>query len=220
LARSEKRGKFMGLNTTRKAAAIVASSLLLAGLTSCGKSSEPAASNLPTQAELDSLKGEAIKQAAREASKYELYLHYKIMQATGMELALGGEQQTVAALAAVSGAFERSAITAQTDVPRMIPAAFDGNGFDAGVMGVGYGLFGGLVSTGMLSTLSNETVTDLASKGPLKYDHPDRSGELGVSQAGVDTALDQKVDEHGLTGRVKTKIHLDACPDADGRLSV
>ena len=209
-------------NLARGAVAIVASSLLLAGLTSCGKSPEaaPAASNLPTQAELDSLKGDRIKQAAREASKFELFLHYKIMQANGMEQALGGEEQALAALAAVSAGFERSAITAQTDVPRMIPAAFDGNGFDAGVMGVGYGLFGGLITTGMLGSLSQNDVTDLASKGPLKFDHTDGSAELGVTQAGVDTALDQKVDEHGMTGRVKTRIHLDSCPDADGKLTV
>ena len=41
-----------------------------------------------------------------------------------------------------------------------------------------------------------------------------------MSQAGIDTTLEQKVDEDGMTGRVKTKIHLDACPDADGKLTV
>lgn len=213
----------MGPNTMRKAVAIVASSLLLAGLASCGKSPEqaPAGATLPTQAELDSLKGDRLKLAARDASRYEFYLHYKIMQTTGMVEALGGEQQAIAALGAVSTGFERSALTAQTDVPRMIPAAaFDGNGFDAGVMGVGYGLFGGLVTTGMLGSLSHDDVTSLASKGPLKFDHTDGSAELGITQAGIDTALDQKIDEHGMTGRVKTRIHLDACPDADGKLTV
>src|SRR6478735_12372378 len=207
----------------RTAFAFMAPSLLLATLASCGDAPEQGqaatGSPLPSQAELDRLKGEGLKQAAREASRLELWLHYKIMQANGMEQALGGEQQAVAALAAVSAAFERSALTAQTEVPRLIPAAFDGNGFDAGVMGVGYGLFGGVMTTGMLGSLSNNDVNNLAGKGPLKFEHTDGSAELGVSQAGVDTALDQKVDEKGMTGRVKTKIHLDACPDADGKLT-
>jgi hypothetical protein len=208
-------------NTARKAFAIIASALLLA---SCGETPEqpqaPAGSALPSQAELDSLKGDGLKQAARAASRLELWLHYKIMQANGMEQALGGEQQAVAALAAVSAAFERSAVAAQTEAPRLIPAAFDGNGFDAGVMGVGYGLFGGLMTTGMLGSLSNNEVNDLAKAGPLSFEHPDGSAELGVTQAGVDTTLEQTVDEDGVTGRVKTKIHLDACPDADGKLTV
>jgi hypothetical protein len=208
----------------RTAFAFMAPSLLLATLAGCGGAAEQdqaaTGSPVPTRAELDRLKGDGLKQAAREASRLELWLHYKIMQANGMEQALGGEQQAVAALAAVSAGFERSAVAAQSDVPRLIPAAFDGNGFDAGVMGVGYGLFGGLISTGMLSGLSHETVTELASKGPLKFDHADGSAELGVSQAGIDTTLEQTVNEEGMTGRVKTKIHLDACPDADGKLTV
>jgi hypothetical protein len=87
-------------------------------------------------------------------------------------------------------------------------------------MGVGYGLFGGMITTGMLGSLSNETVSELASKGPLKFDHADGSAELGVTQAGVDTTLEQTVNEKGLAGRVKTRIHLDACPDAGGKLTV
>jgi hypothetical protein len=208
----------------RTAFAFMAPSLLLATLASCGDAPEQGqaatGSPLPSQAELDRLKGEGLKQAAREASRLELWLHYKIMQANGMEQALGGEQQAVAALAAISAGFERSATAAQAEVPRLIQASFDGNGFDAGVMGVGYGLFGGLISTGMLGSLSNEQVTELASKGPLKFDHTDGSAELGITQAGIDTALDQKIDEKGMTGRVKTKIHLDACPDANGKLTV
>ena len=208
----------------RRTIAIIAPALLLAGLASCGGEAQPdagpAASSRPREADLASLRGERLLQTAREASELELWLHYKIMQANGMEQALGGEQQAVAALAAVSAAFERSAVAAQTDVPRLIPAAFDGSGLDAGVMGVGYGLFGGLIATGMLGSLSSKEVNDLGSKGPLKFDHADGSAEIGISQAGIDSALEQKVDEHGMTGRVKTRIHLDACPDADGKLTV
>jgi hypothetical protein len=77
----------------RRTIAIMASSLLMIGLASCGKTPEqaPAGSALPTRAEIDSLKGEGLKQAAREASKFELWAHYRLMQATGMDQALGGD---------------------------------------------------------------------------------------------------------------------------------
>jgi len=209
--------------TARKAVAIVAASLILAGLAGCGKAPEQAsaASTLPTQAQIDALKGEGLLPAARKASKYELFLHYRLMQATGMEQALGGEQRAIAALTAVSAAFERAAIATQTDLPRMIPtAAFDGTGLDAGVMGVGYGLVGSSLTGGMLGQLSDKDASDLIKAGPLKNSRADGSAEFAVTQGGTDTALEQTVNEHGVTGTVKTRIHLDSCPDADGKLTV
>jgi hypothetical protein len=214
-------GVIMKPNIVRMILAVAASSLLLTGLASCGGASEEDdASGLPSQAELHSLQGEGLLQAAREASKYELWAHYRLMQATGMEEALGGEEQAVAALIAVSAAFERSATAAQSDVPRLIPASFDGTGLDAGVMGVGYGLVGGGMSAGMLGGLSDKDVTDMAKAGPLSSSHADGSASLEITQAGVNTTIEQTVDASGVTGTVKTRVHLDACPDADGKLTV
>ena len=213
----------MRANTARKTLAIAASSLLLAVLAGCGGTSGEdqagAGSTLPSQAELDSLRGEGLLRAAREASKFEFWAHYRLMQATGMEAALGGEEQAIAALAAVSSAFERSAIAAQSDAPRLIRASFDGNGLDAGVMGVGYGLFGGLLTGGMLGSLSREEAADLAGK-ELGFEHADGSAKINITEAGLDTTLEHAVNEGGVSGRVKTRIHLDACPDPDGKLVV
>jgi hypothetical protein len=105
-------------------------------------------------------------------------------------------------------------------MPRMIPASFDGTGLEAGVVGVGYGLFGGLIGSSLGSGLSNDTIESMAKAGPLSHSTKDGSAELGVTQGGTDIALNQAVNEHGLAGRVKTRTHVDACPDADGKLTV
>jgi hypothetical protein len=205
------------LNKAWIAAALASTALLL---TSCGKTPErkqaPANSAIPTQAEMDKLKGEGLKQAARDASKLELWLHYKLMQANGMEAALGGEPQAVAALTAISAAFERSVIAAGADMARLIPAAFDGSGLDAGVMGVGYGMVGGMIPGVLSGGLSDEAVAAAVHRGPIQ----DGANRAEITQGGMDLAMEQKVAENGLTGTVKTRIHLDACPDADGRLVV
>jgi len=138
-----------------------------------------------------------------------------------MAEALGGEQQAVAALTAVSAAFERSASAAQAEVPRLIPAAaFEGSGIEAGVMGVGYGLVGGSISSGMLNGMSDKDAADLIKAGPLKGEADGGSAEFTLTQGGTDTVLEQTINEHGVTGTVKTRIHLDACPDPDGKLAV
>lgn len=210
--------------TARKAMAIVASSLLLAGLASCGGAPEqeqpPANPLFPTQAEIDTLTADGPLQAARDASKLELWLHYKLMQANGLEQELGGEDKTVAALAAVSAAFERSILAAQTDVPRMMPAAFDGNGLTAGVMGVGYGLVGGVIVGALSGGMTDEQVAAAVERGPLQTGGDGEGARVDFSQGAVDTAMEQTVDENGLTGTVKTRTHVDACPDADGKLVV
>lgn len=208
----------------RQAFALVAPSLLLAGLAGCGGASEPDqaanASLIPTQAEIDSLKGDGLMQAARDASKLELFLHYKLMQANGLEQQLGGEQQALAALAAVGKAFERSATAAQADVPRMIPASFDGNGLAAGVMGVGYGLVGGVIVGALSGGMNEQQVADAVKRGPLEGGRDDGGARVEFSQGATDMAMEQTVNESGLTGTVKTRTHVDACPDADGKLVV
>ena len=179
---------------------------------------EPAAS--PVRAELVRLRREGPLPAAREASKLEFWLHYKLMQATGMSQALGGEERTLAALKTVGMGVERSATAAQSDVPRMLPADFDGNGMDAGIMGAGYGLIGSAITGGMLNGLTPDQVAQAMQNGPIKLGGKDGSAQIDIAQNGMDTELEQTVDADGVTGKVKTKVHLDACPDASGKLVV
>ena len=210
--------------SVRVISALLPIALALAG---CGRKDDgksapatkfPAA---PPQSELVKLKTEGPLPAARKASALEFWLHYKLMQATGMEQALGGEDKAIAALKAVSMKFEQSAIVAQTNVPRAVKLDFDGNGLDAGVLGAGYGLIGGAITGGMLSGgLSNEQIAAAAKNGPIKFDGKDGSAQVDIAQDGMDTTLEQTVNESGVTGKVKTKAHMDACPDASGKVVV
>jgi hypothetical protein len=182
---------------------------------------EPAASSRAIrQEDIDHLNAEGPLPNARAASALEFWLHYKLMKATGMEDALGGEEQAIAAMAAVSLAFERSSLAAQAELPRMVPM-FDGTGMDAGVLGVGYGLVGGAMAGGVLNgSLTPDQVAQAIKDGPIKLDGKDGSAELGITQDGLDTTMEQNVNANGVTGKVRTKIHLDSCPDPQGKLVV
>lgn len=81
----------------RTTSAIVAAVLLQTG---CGKApgNKQGSSNafVPTKVQLDKVRTEGSLQSARAASKLEFWLHYKIMQANGMEEALGGQGREIA----------------------------------------------------------------------------------------------------------------------------
>ena len=97
------------------------------------------------------------------------------MQATGIEKALGGEAQAVAALQALGDTYERKLRGAEADLPKMIPAAFTGEGMSSGFMGMGMGGFLGLMTGGMLSSavrsMSDDDLAELVKDGPIKFDN-------------------------------------------------
>ncbi|WP_372016702.1 hypothetical protein [Pseudoxanthomonas sp. 10H] len=156
----------------------------------------------------------------------DYWLHYKVMQATGVEQALGGEAQALAALKALAEDYERQARGAQADVPRMIPAAFTGEGMNSGLLGLGIASFGGLVSggmvSGMVSDMSDDRLAELTRAGPVQLGGKDGGYAIAVAPDGSlsqDISFEGKVAE-GLTGKVKVKTKMDACPDASGKVTV
>ena len=172
------------------------------------------------QEDMDRVIAEGPLPTARAASVLEFWLHHKLMKATGMADALGGEDPAIAAMLAVSLAFERSSLVAGAELPRMVPM-FDGTGMDAGVLGVGYGLVGGAMAGGVLNgTLTPDQVAQAIRNGPIRLDGEGGSAELGITQDGLDTTMEQTVNANGVTGKVRTKIHLDSCPDPQGKLVV
>src|SRR5262245_41688687 len=58
----------------------------------------PRAANIPTQAQLDQFRAEGSEPTLRKIAAVDYYLHYRLMQATGLEEALGGEDKAAAAL--------------------------------------------------------------------------------------------------------------------------
>lgn len=189
-----------------------------------GPSAPP--SRVPAQAEMDRVRAEGPDLSLRRIAPFDYLVHYRTMEATGIVEALGGEQRAIAALKALGDQYERKLRGAQADAPKMIPAAFDGSGIDSGFVGMGMGAFGGFIAGGMVagvvSDLSDERLAELVREGPIELGGKDGGFRMQFDERGnVDQTIefDGEVAE-GLTGKVRIKVHIDACPDASGKLTV
>lgn len=184
---------------------------------------------MPTRAQLDTVRTMDTEKTLRDMALFDYLMHYRVMEATGMVDGLGGEAKAVAALKAWGEQNERALRGTQADAPRMIPAAFDGSGMDAGFTGMAVGAFGGLIAGGMVNgavqTMSDERLAELAKAGPVKFG-ADKHGKGGAELTfGEDGSLDQTLEfdgkaTDGLSGKMKIKVHIDACPDPEGKLTV
>lgn len=186
---------------------------------------QPHADFIPTQAQIDRFFAEGPDPTLRKISVADYWLHYKLMQATGIEKQLGGEAQAIAALEALGAAYERKLRIAEVEVPKMIPTAFTGEGMSSGFMGMGMGSFVGLITGGMtsgaLSTMSDKDLAALSDAGSVKHNGGGGSAELQVAKDGSLTqSMVFEVNEDGLNGKVKMKLKMTACPDADGKVTV
>jgi hypothetical protein len=186
---------------------------------------KPHAEFIPTQAQMDRFRAEGPDPTLRKISVADYWLHYKLMQATGIEKELGGESQAVAALKALGEAYERKLRVAEVEVPKMIPAAFTGEGMGSGFVGMGMGSFVGLITGGMtsgaISRMSDKELADLSAAGGIKHEGGGGTAELQVGKDGsLSQSMEFDVNEHGLNGKVKMKIKMDACPDVNGKVTV
>lgn len=182
-------------------------------------------SNIPTQAQVDKFISEGPEPTLQKLRPLDYWLHYKVMQATGIEKELGGEAQAIAALQALGDAYERKLRGAEADMPKMIPAAFTGEGMASGLTGMGLGSFLGMMTGGMLSgavsSMSDERLAELVKAGPIKSDNKDGNFELRINEDGsLAQSMEFEVNKHGLNGKVKLKTKMDACPDAEGKVTV
>ena len=180
---------------------------------------------LPTQDQIDRFLAMGPEATLRQISVADFWLHYKLMQSTGIEQALGGEAQAVEALKALGNAYERHMRAASVDMPKMIPAAFTGEGMSSGFMGMGLGSFLGFVTGGMTSDavgrMSDAQLKELSDLGPIKHESDGGSAELQFGADGsTSQALEFEVKEDGLHGKVKMKTRMVTCPDAEGRVTV
>src|SRR5688572_4059971 len=92
----------------------------------------PHAEIIPTQAQLDRFRAEGPDPTLRKISVADYWLHYRLMQATGIEKELGGEAQAIEALKALGEAYERRLRVAEVEAPRLIRAQFTGEGMTSG----------------------------------------------------------------------------------------
>jgi hypothetical protein len=181
----------------------------------------------PSPAEFEALRAEGPEGLARRMVPNDLWLHYKVMEASGMVDALGGEEKAVAALLALGKAYERRFQKfSQEDAPKLVPASFTGNGTDAAMAGLGMGAAAGMIGNGVLgsaaSGMSDEQLRDFANKGPVKFGGRDGAAEVKL---GEDGSVAQEMDFpvtgiDGLDGKVKVKTKMEACPDPQGKVTV
>ena len=213
--------------------ALLALSLLLVA---CGqapdKDSPPpvapgggAKTHVPTQAQMQAILAEGPDPTLRKMAVADYWLHYKLMQGSGIERALGGEAQAIAALQALGNAYERKLRGTEADMPKLVPAAFTGEGMASGYIGLSMAGFAGMMMSGVagsaLSGMSDERLAELAAKGPLKFDGKSGSAEIQVGKDGsISQSVEYEVNESGLNGKVAIKTQMTACPDQEGRVEI
>ena len=182
-------------------------------------------SHLPGKADMDRVLAEGPEPTLQKLRPVDYWLHYKLMQATGVERELGGEAQAIAALQALGDAYERKLRGAEADLPKLVPAAFTGEGMDSGFTGMGLGGFVGLMTGGMLSgavsSMSDKDLAELVKQGPIKFGRNDGNSAVEFGKDGsLSQSMEFEVNEDGLNGKVRIKTRMDACPDPQGRVSV
>jgi len=204
---------------------------VLVGLAACSKQDDaPATSENPdirasVRADAQRIREEGPEYVGRQLRPLDYWLHYKMMQATGIEAGLGGEEQAVAALKAIGAAYERQLRVFETEAPKLVPVAFTGEGIDAGFLGMGFGTVVGAMTgalfTGPANSLSDEDLAHIADAGPIKFTHEDGGAAFQIGADGsFDQTLEFAVNEGGVAGKAKVKIKIGACPDVDGKLTI
>ncbi len=181
--------------------------------------------HIPMQAQVDRFLAEGPEPTLQKMRPLDYWLHYKVMQATGIEKELGGEAQAVAALQGLGDTYERKLRGAEADLPKMIRSAFTGEGMSSGFTGMGMGGFLGLMTGGTLSSavrsMSDERLAELVKDGPIKFDGKDGKAEFHFGKDGsLDQSMEFEVNERGLNGKVKLKVKMDACPDPEGKVVI
>ncbi|HEX6398052.1 MAG TPA: hypothetical protein VFZ95_11555 [Steroidobacteraceae bacterium] len=185
--------------------------------------SQPVAQSafIPTPAQLERFRAEGPEPTLRKIAVADYWLHYKVMQATGMEQALGGEPQAVSALKALGEAYERRLRGASEDVPRMIRTDFTGEGMASGLTGMSMGMFMSMVTGGLVSGISDAQIADLTKAGPIRQSNDHGSFEIRFGEDGsVTQSSEFEVNENGINGKVRMKTRMDACPDESGKVSI
>jgi len=186
---------------------------------------QPAQSaSMPTQAELDRFRAEGPEPTLRRIAVADYWLHYKLMQATGIEKELGGEAQAIEALKALGNAYERRLRTTNEELPRFLPTSFTGEGMASGFMGMSMGSAVSMITGGMTAAaVSRMTDAELQQfrKNPPNSRDATGSMEMQIDEDGSQTtSLEMQVNGNGVNGKLKMKTRMDACPDADGKVTV
>jgi hypothetical protein len=187
----------------------------------------PQSARIPTQAQLDQYRAEGPDPTLRKIASIDYWLNYKLLEATGAVKELGGEEAAVNGLKAIGDAYERRLRVAEVEMPKML-RVMSGEGITSGFTGMTIGSFLSTVTSGMLSgAVSNMSDAELSARskaGPMKYGGKPGDNGMAEMELGSDGSLRQTieftVEEQGLSGKVRTNVRMDGCPNADGRVAI
>lgn len=220
--------------------------LLLALLAGCGDrpgassagatpadAGEPAAAKPgtqpPTRAQVDAFLTAGSEAAVQTMRPLDYWSHYALMHGTGMERALGGETQAIAALKALAQAYQAQVAGPDGRLPRMVPAKFTGEGMDSGLLGVSLASVPMMVNAlGATSRLAEMTPADLQkaiAAGPQPVGKDAEPG--GANQATVQfqdnqivTTVQMEADIGTMKGITRSRVRMDMCPDPSGKITM
>lgn len=188
-----------------------------------------ASTGIPSAADVDRIVQEGLEPSLRRIAVFEYWSHYTLMQTTGIEQALGGEAQAIAALQGLGDAYEKKLRGPQDSIPKLMPVAFTGEGMDSGLVGVALAMTPAMMAsvgaTGWLSTLSPAELDQAIAQGQVSLTGQDAPPGGGAAtrqftESDVTTIVEMNVEAAGLTGKTRSKVRIDTCPDASGTITV
>ncbi|MBP6216026.1 MAG: hypothetical protein KA391_01375 [Luteimonas sp.] len=171
-------------------------------------------------AEYARMQAQGSEATAREITELEFPVYRELMQASGLDAALGGKSEGEAALRELFVAYERKARSLQDELPRMLPMAYTG-------IDLGYsGLATSLITGGLQNAAAIETWDRAQQNGETTGSHSQTAGDGSQfsmqwddSHASSTTVFEGTLPG-GLQGKVTTKVDITTCPDASGKVNV
>jgi hypothetical protein len=170
-------------------------------------------------AELTRLQAQGKVATAREITSIEYPAYRSLMRASGLDQALGGEARADAALRELFGVYERKVQGFESDLPKMVSAAYSG-------IDIGYSGFAASMITGMLQNDAAISSWQRAQEEGRSSGSHSQNGQGSVldmqwsaTQSTVTTTFEGELPG-GLKGKLTTMVKVDTCPDPAGKVGV
>ncbi len=170
-------------------------------------------------AEFARLRAQDNDKTAHEIAALEYPAYRALMKFSGLDAALGGEAQADAALRALFALYERKVRSFESDLPKMLKMA------DTGA-GIGYSGFGASLMTGMMQGDAAVAMWEQAQrdgKPDGEFSQAGNGSSIETQWSGSHSSSTSEFEGKlpgGLAGKIRTKVEIDTCPDANGRIKV
>ena len=169
-------------------------------------------------AEFFRLQAQDKEKTAREITQLEYPAYRELMKASGLDDALGGETQADAALRELFAGYEHRMRSLEYDLPKMMPMAYTG-------IEIGYsGLATSMLAGGLQNTAAVSLWEHAQDEGKPSGNHSQSGNGSGLDMQWSETSTSTTSTFEGklpggLQGKVTTKVEVDTCPDASGKVN-